>query len=73
MYLNIVWGRVGLGRDNQRTAWLEDNLMNDECLSDNIYKYIYDCIWSIISLWAGSQTFNTCVLHVMNVIIGIEQ
>ena len=32
--------------------WLDNILyiVYDEYLSDNIYKYIYDCIWSIISL-----------------------
>ena len=40
-----------------------------ECRSDNICKYIYDYIWSIISLCGGPDFFNTCGMHVMNVII----
>ena len=42
-------------------------IVYDEYLSDN--KYIFDCIWSIISLCG----FVTCVLHVMNVSIWIGQ
>ena len=36
-------------------------IVYDECLSDNIYKYSYDCIFSIVSLYGWPHFQHLCI------------
>ena len=51
--------------------WLDNILyiVYDEHVSDNFYISIFMIVFGPLKAFATGQIFNTCVLHVMNVII----